>query len=710
MGLRAICCLVLLCLSLSAGAGCAPRPSRSTGAAPQGEPTVSRADPGFLQWLERQSLLGAAAPAAAIVSGSELGWRTAGLPPSPDALLAAADMWIDIQPRSLLTGSRRSPLAELAQPHALQALSQSGIKGMFIAPTAEAGAIWGYERAASTTGEDVTAHGLAEEVGTEDDFARLGNEAGKQRILLGGDLVPAATGLGPDFFLAARAVHDYPGLYCLIEIPHQNWPNLPEAEGEWRAIPLSPQHHDALAAKGLIPPRVARDELTWPSPGGWAATGEVRGADGTLRRWVYRYDRRPGFPVLNWNDPSATARRVLSASAIRQVGLRRLPLVRVRLAPLAGLEAAGPVPNLQPLPEAANSLGREIRRYGGWSWLHDVLPFAVLREIMPAGPDFVTDPASTTTAAHALLTGDAAPLRMTLDAALATGLDFRRFVHALPGSGGIDYTLPQFGDTATQPGLSGDVPGPVLRHAMNTAARQRISAWGDQAPMVSGVLQMNAPSLAALAAGLSPEEAARPEARPAIVRNHLLLATFLAAQPGLFMLPADNAAGTLPLTWERATLRRESWDQEMTARGAWNPLPQASASGMTQSGIPRAPVAYEPIAIQQAMPGSFMAGIARLADMRNQTGIARGTALARPATSGPGSVALLSRLPDGRGHLLTIANFSDAAVTERIPMSSLSAHNVQWSGYDLLDPAFSLQGASPQIPLGPRQCRVILLK
>lgn len=692
-------------------AGCGS-PAARTGASggPESPTTVSRADPGFLQWLERQSLLGGAPEAAVVVSGSEIGWRAPGNPPSPALLLDEADMWLEVEPRLLLTGGKRSSLAELAEPPVFNALRASGMTGIYLSSTAEAGAVWGYDRTASTTGDDVTGHGLAEEVGSEDDYARLVRTAGKARTMLGGDLVPASTGLGPDFFLGARGVRDYPGVYCIIEIPHEDWALLPPAEGEWRGVPLSPAQFDALVGKGILPPRLARDDLNWVAPGGWASTGEVRGADGTLRRWIYRYHKRPGRPVLNWNDPTATARRVLSASAIRQVGLRRLPLVGVELLPLAGLEAAGRTASPEPLPEAARSIGREVRRYGGWAWLRDVLPHSLLREIMESGPDFVTDPVSTTTVEHALLTGDASALRDCIDSALATGLDFSRFVHTLPGPAGVDYALPQLMAAGHAPLAPGGLPGALAQAHMLAEMHRKVMAWGAQAPVIGNVLYASGPSIAAIAAGLAPGDAAKQEHRTTIIRNHLSLTAFRAGQPGILMMPADNLAGTLPLTWEHAALRPESWRKEQAARGAWSPMPPISGLAITRSGVPKAPVAYEPAALQAGVAGSFVEGVARLATIRKETGVARGSVVARPATAGAGVAALLVRLPGSQGHMLTIANFAASPVTEHVSIGKYPDMDATTRGTDLLDPAFTTTGTQVDIPLAPRQCRMLLLR
>ena len=65
----ALACVLLCCVA----PGCARR-AHAPGAAPPQANGLPRADPGYLQWLERQSMLGAAPELAAQVSGSERLW------------------------------------------------------------------------------------------------------------------------------------------------------------------------------------------------------------------------------------------------------------------------------------------------------------------------------------------------------------------------------------------------------------------------------------------------------------------------------------------------------------------------------------------------------------------------------------------------------------------------------------------------------------
>lgn len=162
--------------------------------------------------------------------------------------------------------------------------------------------------------DDTVALRFAEQVGNDEAYHALAARAGQYGIQLGGDLLPAAPGQGPDFFLATQAVRDYPGAWMMSEVPRELWPELPlsatsaavppRAHPGNQYSPLSGTRltNQALALcieRGLLPASLARERLAamWNNPelapGGWAITDEVIGADGTLRRWLYRYDSDP---------------------------------------------------------------------------------------------------------------------------------------------------------------------------------------------------------------------------------------------------------------------------------------------------------------------------------------------------------------------------------------------------------------------------------
>lgn len=674
---------LLLCCAV-ATAGCGGGSARKSGETT----SLSRADPGYLQWLEKQSLLGQANEYSRIVTGSELGWQTPPLQMNPMGLLRDADMWLRVHPHTLITTGKRNVLQELTEPMAQAVLKRGGFKGLYIGPTGEAGAIWAYARHASYTGEDVTSHAFAEAVGDAKSFARLAQQLEASRMSLGADVVPAATGMGPDFFLAARAVRDQAGVYCMVEMPQEVWPLLPEAPSEWRAAPLGAEVMEALAARRLLPLFLPRDENPLLSRGGWAVTGQVRGADGTLRRWAYRYHLRPERPVLNWDDPSGAARRVVSASIIRQVGTLRQALVGFHAEPLIGLApAALPVPAGEPGPSAMLAVSREVQRYGAWSWMRDPLPLNLLASL--PGGDFAADSVTTPNAEYALLTGDASPLRSAMDEAISRNIEQHRLVRSLPAQDGVDFTL-------------------LARPGDASFIRPMLARWGTRAPMDDNTLYATAATLAAIGAGYAPEQVSHPDVVAAILRGHLLLTTFRAALPGLLMLSGQDIAGTLAASPELLPTTHET-QPTLVSRGAWGFDLSARGAHVTTQGMPAAPAAYPSPAVQTRLADSYLDHVAHLARLRQHTGVARGAIKSRPQTVNPGSISIVTELPDGSGRLVTMANFSRDPVTERVGLKALGgvagalgvdAH----TGQQLV---VGLDGL--HVPLEGWQCRVILL-
>lgn len=410
---------------------------------------MPRADPGYLQYLERNSMFTKSSEMAKVVSGSELAWRSPGSAGTPDELLSFADIWLAVHPLTILTSSRSSTFAQLNDPAIWPILRESGIRGLFVAPTQGSGALWAKNPTGIDTGEDVVQYAFSRAAGSDDQYRALMSKVIDNQGLLGSDLIPAATGLGPDFFLAARNVREYPGIYCMVDIPQDLWQHLPEVHSEWDTAALAPDQIEALNGKGLLPKAMRDTSTAVGRGGGWAATGEVRGVDGNTRRWVYRYYGSPKYAVLNWEDPSKTANRILSGGAVQQVGLRGQALIGLRLEAFQGLEAAPDKParnaalNMEPALTAATSLSREIRRYGGWSWVRDDnLPLTAVADFLRSGTDFIYDSAFSPAAEHALLTGDTTLANFMADEILRLNVDSRRLVHTTPAQDGINYSLP----------------------------------------------------------------------------------------------------------------------------------------------------------------------------------------------------------------------------------------------------------------------------
>ena len=661
-------------------------PSRKAEArkSPQGdESVVPRADPGYLQWLEKQSMLADAGELARIVSGSELPWRSPVAGGQLDILLDAADTWLHVHPPSLLTEGSRSAFKELAESSGLDALKQAGIRGIFIAPANESGAVWREKNAMvrTETEDDPVSLRFSEYAGNDKEFKQLADQAEKRHIQLGGDILSPATGIGPDFALAARALREYPGAYMMVEIPRAHWTVLPPAPhpNSLEGLPLNHEQIAILSKERLLPPAMARDSLEWTRRGGWAATGEIRCSDGQLRRWLFRYHQQPTRPLLSWEDPSGAAQRILSGSIIQQVGVLRQALAGIHIDPLFGLDALyHPAQrSLEPAPSALHSLVREIRRYGGWSIQRDPVPVGVNAQLLDAGVDFIQDNITSPAAEYALLTGDTAPLRALLTQALH--FDQRRFVRGMPDPAGIRFQALE----------ASPFPPDALQ-------KLRLILEGQtECPLDGNTLYATGPSLAALA--IRAQQTERAKADPSPLGPHLLLTAFRAAMPGLFFLSGADLTGALNIAAKTPPAH--------AVLGGWS-LGAAATRSATRKGFERAPTVYPPLNSQLRQPNSYLSQIGQLLAIRAEYRVAQGTLLGPLQADTPSVLPLLTRLPGG-SYLLAVANFSpkDKSSDISLPASLgtadmrdlMGAKNIARSGDRLL------------LELGPWTCRILLI-
>ncbi|MCH5276911.1 MAG: hypothetical protein J1E80_03650 [Desulfovibrionaceae bacterium] len=656
---RPFCCLCLFAplffwaAGLTGCGGALPRPPglseppSATARAGRDADSLPRANPGYVQWLERQSLLRRATELTAIVTGSSLPWNAPSTRINPDSLLERAHLWLDFTPLRTVWDSD-APVLRQVTDHNLPGLwAGAGIQGLFLTGAAESGAAWDAARDAedrfAEPGGDSVSFEFAPAVGDDGAYAVLEEHALKAGLLLGGEIPPAAIGLGPDFFLAARGVRDYPGLFLMVELPAEVWPLLPDPPSDAAGQPLPPGVTAELARRALIPPAFAQDVTPLPGrAGGWAATAEIMGVDGVTRRWIYRYAGTPGRPVLNWDDPSGAARRVLAAGIIRQAGLLHQPLVGLSVEALwgqdpSGMDRDGRLTGDSPEPalSALRALSRDVRRYGAWSVLLDRMPIDLVPALQAAGVDFTADTTLSPALEYALLSGHAEPLAKAIDSALAAGVDQARlWRHSADG-------------TALPPAPEG-LPDMALP-----------AEWRELLCDPEGRPRATAPTLAAVAAGLTPSQIRsfgraggggawnmddeRRQLMKKIQAAHMLQLAFRALQPGLLAVSGSDLAGALfapeksrmPAVWAPGNARQRS----------------------TRQGLPAAVQLYPPLADQMREEDSPALELRRLADLRRISGVAQGRLVARPGMDHPAATGVLTALPGG-DYLLTAGNFS----------------------------------------------------
>lgn len=691
------CCLGC-CLAACTSQKHAARPASGATAAQAASNGLPRADPGYLQWLERQSMLGAAPELTAQVSGTERIWRNSSTARRLPVLLGAAPNWFALNPYAVSTGRPVfRALAGGAGAGFPDALPQAGLNGLFVSPTGERGDIWNKHNQPSPGGENVASLRFDPALGSDADFEKLAQRLEPLQIQLGGELPPAATGLGPDFILQARRAARFDGIYAMIAVPRKDWDLLPRLPDEWECLPLRPEAVAQLARRGLLPDALVRDSLPWATPGGWAATGEVRGADGQIRRWVYRYSGDALRPVLLWQDPSGQARRIFSAAIIRHTGLQQQTLTGLRLEALMGLDVpagaaedaaaaqAARFARLTPGLDALDEAAREVHRYGGWAMQDDVLPPSLTPVVLAGAVDFSRDSITPAAAAYALLSGDAAPLAALLRASQASGVDQSRLARGLHDWRAVDW----------RPLLDLPQGRELIRKAQRLAG----------APPEAMRLWTTPASLAARALGLKPAEASASAAdgngkNAALREACLLLLGWRVGLPGLSFVSPQDLSGALDLPRSTA---------DLPASLGLTPLWGDNPGNVGQSGTPAAPSAFGALEQQWADRQSFLHSMARLLRARRDAGLAEGKLLA--VFSGPpGCVAVLSALPSG-GCWLLAANFS--AEKRIFPLtlpSGIAARAARdiGGGQDLSS-ALTRNGHGLELELDGRHSRHVLL-
>jgi len=664
--LARILALTLVVLSLMA---CTPRREVA-------QPSLPRAAPGHLQWLERQSLLGAAPDLTAQVSGSELLWRNSGATMRPHLLLEAAPNWLALHPYSL--ASNQVFFRALSASPLTKHMQQMGFQGLFIAPAGERGDIWTKDLQPVSDGDNVVSLRFDAALGEEGDFTRLAEQLEQKGIQIGGELPPAATGLGPDFFLQARRATRFDGLYAMLPVPQKDWHLLPELPDEWECLPLRPAVIESLTTSGLLPPLLYRDRLPWATPGGWAVTGEVRGADGQNRRWVYRYQGHPLRPVLLWQDPSGRARRIFSAAAIQHVGLQRQSLAGLRMEALMGLDVTGDSSHghnsdqYSPGLEALDSTAREIHRYGGWAMQDDVLPPSLTPTVLAGATDFTREAAVPAAAALALLCEDAGPLADIMQRLLASGVDQSRLARGLHQWQAVDW----------RPLLDLPHGSELIQKAQKAAG----------ATTQSMRLKASPAALAALALGLDVTAAPRSEYNAALRQAVLLLLSWRLGLPGLAFISPQELTGALALDVSTA-------DHPFGLTPLWN------AAGHIPGSAPPLPLVFGPLEMQWADSGSFLHDVARLLQNRQKYGLATGKVL-QTIHEPPGCLTVVSSLPSG-GYWLLAANFSSQPqkISCALPRRTTKTQDILHGHAVTLDS----NGHRLALHLAPRQARHILL-
>jgi maltose alpha-D-glucosyltransferase/alpha-amylase len=673
---RPILAAAALLLLLGGAAGQTPRPA---------------ADPAEVRWLEEHSMLRQARDAAAAVSGRAEQWRHPYATPQPRQAVRHASVWLLDYPGSVVTRPGRSVIATWADPALWDALRDLGIDLLHTGPVQRAGGVRGTEYTPTLDGWfDRISLDLDPALGTEDEYARLVEVAAEHKGAVAGDLVPLHTGLGPDFHLALRGYKDYPGMYTVVEVARDDWGLLPEVKGPWDVALVPRPAAERLAKKGYIPGLIhsndaAPEAKTWS---GWSASGEVTGADGRARRWVYLHSFKPSQPALNWLDPSYAARRVVAGDVARNVVGRKARVLRLDAVPFLGIE---PKPGTtealhfrHPLSVVGtNDTAMLARKLGAWTFHELNVPLKDLKRFTENGPDLSYDFVTRAQCLHALLSGDAGPLRLSLRWVLEAGVQPVAFVHDLQNHDEITFQLTEpEGRKDEEFAVGGKrVTGRQLKDAILADMRSRVA--GSAAPYnhlyrpERDGLATTFAGFVAPALGITDPYGATAEQVRQVARGHLLLAAANALQPGAFGVSSWDLVGALPVPLAGVKERVGGGDYRWVNRGGVDLMGASPRATTSAFGLPRAKALYGPLPEQLRDPESFASRLKALLAARREYRVAEGELLAVPEPKAAGLCALVLRLPD---HPLAVAvlNFGREEAAEEIDLGDTGGAAGNW--------------------------------
>ena len=572
-------------------------------------------------------------------------------------------------------GSQVPPAcARLSTPHLWEAFRQIGITAVHTGPVKRAGGITGWDSTPSVDGHfDRISTQFDEVFGTEDEFRALCEVAAVHGGIVIDDIVPGHTGKGADFRLAEMKIGDYPGIYHMVEIPEEHWHLLPKVPRGKDSVNLDPLTERALADAGYIVGELQR--VIFYEPGvketNWSATAAVAGPDGTAHRWVYLHYFKEGQPSLNWLDPTFAGMRLVIGDALHSLGDLGSGALRLDANGFLGVEKSatgGPAwSEGHPLSEAANQLiASMVRKVGGFTFQELNLTIDDIASTSQRGADLSYDFVNRPAYHHALATGDAEFLRLTMRAARDLGVEAVSLVHALQNHDEMTYELVHFatlhaGDTFTfrrAPILGGELA--VLIRAELTQA-----LTGDNAPYnatftTNGIASTTA-SIIAASLGLRDLAALSPQDIEAIKRAHVLLAMYNAWQPGVFALSGWDLVGALPVDRKQVAALIKDGDTRWIHRGAYDLLDFAPDASESASKMPKAPALYGSLTAQLADETSFARQLQQILRVREHFGLATAEQIDLPDVSNKAMLVMVHRLKDA--DQVTVLNFSAQTIS-----------------------------------------------
>jgi trehalose synthase len=639
----------------------------------------------YVRWLQQESMLADASAIAGQFSGIGAVWQSPFANPNPTAAMGQSSVWFTAYPISMITKPGLSFLGTLGDEDLWRVFEIIGINAVHTGPLKRAGGVLGRELTPSVDGHfDRISTQIDEVFGSELEFRRLCEVAAAHGGIVIDDIVPGHTGKGPDFRLAEMNVGDYPGIYHMVEIPHEDWHLLPPVPSGKDSVNLDSEAEDRLQRAGYIVGRLQR--VIFQDPGikdtNWSATAPVTGLDGVERRWVYLHYFKDGQPSINWLDPTFAGMRLVIGDALHSLGHLGAGALRLDANGFLGVERSadgdGPAwSEGHPLSEAANQLiASMVRKVGGFTFQELNLSIDDIKKTSERGADlsydFVNRPAYT----HALATGDTEFLRMTLNAALQHGLQPIRLVHALQNHDEMTYELVHFAIRHKDDIFSfrgSQVNGGELAVTIRNELTERLTGEAAQynAIFTTNGIASTTTTIIAAALGYTDITALSRTQIERIKQAHLLLAMFNALQPGVFALSGWDLCGMLTLDRSKVSRLLASGDTRWIHRAAYDLMGYRPEATESPSKMPRGSSLYGSLPHQLQDASSFASQLGEILAVRTRYGIATAVQVDVPVVANQAMLVMVHLLPT-RQLQVTVLNFANQSIAGRVRSEHLA--------------------------------------
>lgn len=400
-----------------------------------------RADPRFIAWLEKNSLMQHIPTKLGIVSGTTLAWQSPSLYPEKKNILIASPTWFFINPSDIYTHNPKNRFNALLQQNIPQHLKKLGINGLYLSSSENNRNGRSHLPPESYDFSEQMDGTLVDHLGTKNHYSALL----QSDILLAGNMLEPAMGIGSDFLLALRAVRSYPALFVMAELPKELWStfSLSDIHSENSILStrkITDEEHNILSKQSIIPPTFNRDFFPDSKYHGFALTDPIMGYDGINRRWLYRYAQNPYYPLFNFNDPALQTQRIFNANIIQQIGIQHQPLVGINIGDLWAQERTSmntkmKSPNIydkslsEPALSTLRAWNRSIHGFGAWSIIRDAFPIEWMPILTEESSDFLADTIFMPALESSILEGNTETLNKSLNNAIYHAIDFKSLWH-----------------------------------------------------------------------------------------------------------------------------------------------------------------------------------------------------------------------------------------------------------------------------------------